>query len=76
MTSAAALGVKRENRAFKPHLTIGRVKSKRRIEPLIERLGAGSDIEYGVVDVESIYLMSSELKPTGAEYSVLHEAAL
>jgi len=71
-----ALGVKRENRRFKAHLTIGRVKSRKKIEPLIELIRAEPDTDYGAVDVTRICLMRSELKPTGAEYTVLHTADL
>ncbi|NOZ22863.1 MAG: RNA 2',3'-cyclic phosphodiesterase [Planctomycetes bacterium] len=72
----AEFGVKRESRKYKAHITLGRVKSPRGIEPLIGMIQQRADEEYGSVEVGSLYLMMSELKPSGAEYTVLHEAKL
>jgi RNA 2',3'-cyclic 3'-phosphodiesterase len=64
-----------ENRDFKPHLTLGRVKGKRNLQPLIDCIKIGSDLECSFrADHFNIY--RSTLKPTGAVYSVLKTIAL
>jgi 2'-5' RNA ligase len=75
----AAAGFKKEQRAFSPHLTLGRVKDGlgedplRRIGEVVER---GSMETPAVSPVKGICLFRSILRPTGAEYSVLHRAEL
>jgi 2'-5' RNA ligase len=63
-------GFPKEKRGFSPHLTIGRVKSLRGIQPLLERLPS-IVFESGEIPVTAVKVMRSELKPTGAEYSPL-----
>jgi len=57
-----------EKRPFSPHLTIGRVRSPRDLQAVLERL---PDIEYasGPITAGTVKVMKSQLKPTGAEYS-------
>lgn len=66
----AECGFPRENRGFSPHLTIGRVKSLRGIQPLLERLPSIS-YQSDEIPVTAVKIMRSQLKPTGAEYSEL-----
>ncbi len=64
-----------ENREFKPHLTLGRVKGKRNLQPLVDCIKIGSGLERAFkADHFNIY--RSTLKPTGAVYSVLKTIAL
>lgn len=63
-------GFPKEKRDFSPHLTIGRVKSLRGIQPLLERLPSTS-FESGEIPVTAVKVMRSQLRPTGAEYSAL-----
>ncbi|MEW6354720.1 MAG: RNA 2',3'-cyclic phosphodiesterase [Planctomycetota bacterium] len=72
----AELGVGREDRDFKAHITLGRVKSPKGTGTLIDMVRAGAEDDYGSVEVDRVYLMMSELRPAGAEYTVLHEARL
>jgi RNA 2',3'-cyclic 3'-phosphodiesterase len=65
----AELGFARENRPFSPHLTIGRVKDLRGIEPVAQELSTYKDTFFGTIDVDEILLMKSVLRPSGAEYS-------
>jgi 2'-5' RNA ligase len=71
-----AIGFPRENRSFKGHLTLGRIKAK--IDP--RRFGdalnefVGFESESFVAD--RIVLFKSELKPSGAVYTKLIEASL
>ena len=67
--------VPRENRKFKPHLTIGRVEQNRKPGNIINKFEQFQLGEF-VVDVGEVYLMRSELLPTGAKYSILHNASL
>ncbi len=63
------LGFEKENRKFSPHLTIGRVKDRRGIEPVIKELYTFKDMFFGSMEVKEVLLMRSILKPAGAEYS-------
>ena len=63
------IGFKREGRAFSPHLTIGRVKDRRAIDPVVKELATYKDTFFGTIEVREILLMESVLKPSGAEYS-------
>lgn len=59
-----------EARAFKPHLTLGRVKGKRNLQPLVDCIKIGSALERRF-KVDHFNLYKSTLRPTGAVYAVL-----
>ncbi len=67
--SMSDLGFEKEDRKFSPHLTIGRVKDRKGIEPVIKRLYTFKDTFFGSIEVKEVLLMRSVLKPSGAEYS-------
>lgn len=67
----ADLGFKKESRPFSAHLTLGRVKEVKGIEPIIERLQQTDNFEAGSFPVEEVRLIKSELHPTGAIYTTL-----
>ncbi len=75
----AALGIPREERPFSPHLTLGRVQreaapdARRQIGDSVRRQRVG---EIGLLPVDAVYLMRSELRPAGAVYSVLQKVSL
>jgi 2'-5' RNA ligase len=73
----APLGYPTEDRAFSPHLTLGRVRQEAPRED-VERLGdliAHTTLkEVYAWQVRSAHLIRSELKPTGAVYTTLYEA--
>lgn len=71
--SLVLLGYLKEDKEFTPHLTLGRVRSQKRIADLVKELDNFREKDFGSVNVESIKLMKSELKPKGAEHSCLHE---
>lgn len=71
--SMSLLGYQRENKAFKPHLTLGRVRSQKGIVNIVHELDNFKDREFGIIHVDRIKLMKSELKPQGAQYSCLHD---
>ena len=64
------LGFDREKKIFNPHLTVGRVKS---LSPNSELPFRFSSMDFGSVrwTAEEVNVMASELKPTGAVYTVL-----
>lgn len=68
------LGFEKENREFKPHLTIGRVKGKLSSEFI--HFFKENDFYSKEVFVDSIILMKSTLHPAGAIYEPLHEFIL
>ncbi len=68
--SMSGLGFEKENRKFSPHLTIGKIKDKKGIEPVIKEIYTFKDTFFGSIEVKEVLLMRSVLKPTGAEYSV------
>jgi 2'-5' RNA ligase len=70
-----AIGFAREERPFRAHLTIGRVRSGRNARELARKLTA-TDFPRHRFAVEQITLMRSDLKPTGAIYTPLHSAEL
>ncbi|MDA8214463.1 MAG: RNA 2',3'-cyclic phosphodiesterase [Nitrospiraceae bacterium] len=74
--SMSELGFEKENRRFSPHLTIGRVKDRKGIEPVIKELYTFKDAFFGSIEVKEVLLMRSILKPTGAEYSKIADFKL
>lgn len=69
----APLGFPTEKRRFSPHLTLGRVKRATRSEAqqLGQQIG-GMDVgTVATMTARAVYLMRSDLKPTGAEYTCL-----
>lgn len=71
-----ALRIELEDRPFKAHLTLGRVRSSRGRADLaaaLERLGPR---EFGAFQVRRVLLMESRLQPGGAEYTPRHAAPL
>lgn len=71
-----ALDIEPEKRPFRPHLTIGRVRGRKRIEGLLEKLPEMTDIDFGVSRVRDVRLMMSKLSSAGPEYTPLHKVAL
>ncbi|MBC7359324.1 MAG: RNA 2',3'-cyclic phosphodiesterase [Desulfacinum sp.] len=72
----APLGYPPENRPFRAHLTIGRVKGTRNLRGLQEALLAGRSFEGVVFDVSQVVLYKSDLRPDGARYTPLHRIPL
>jgi 2'-5' RNA ligase len=67
----AGLGVPREDRAFSPHITLGRVREPRRVPALADALAGAAAQPFGRVVVAEVALMRSELSPRGARYTRL-----
>ncbi|MFQ5663495.1 MAG: RNA 2',3'-cyclic phosphodiesterase [Terriglobia bacterium] len=62
------LGVKRESRAYVPHLTLGRFKSTNRLARLQEAVAALPSTHFGHVQAKEFVLYQSKLSSRGAEY--------
>jgi RNA 2',3'-cyclic 3'-phosphodiesterase len=65
----AEFGFNTEARPFSPHLTVGRVRDLRGIDPVVRELSTYKDTFFGTIGVDEILLMKSVLKSSGAEYS-------
>lgn len=73
------LGYPREQRAFSPHLTLGRIShnaSPTEVRQIGEALAAHRVGGLGVMRVESVALYRSDLRPSGAVYTPLFVAKL
>lgn len=70
------LGLRREDRAYRPHITVARVKFARnpdRLRSAVEPLG-GED--FGTVLCESVTVYTSELGPDGPTYTAVARSEL
>ena len=71
------IGFTPENRAFTPHLTIGRWREgSRPAKNLRQEIDSLNDFEFGACAVRQIVLFQSVLKPEGASYSELRTIEL
>jgi len=66
----------REKRKYHPHLTLGRVRTNKNIEKIVEELIRLKNENFGSMNVKKVTFFQSILKPTGAEYNVLSEHEL
>ncbi|MFM7150227.1 MAG: RNA 2',3'-cyclic phosphodiesterase [Gemmataceae bacterium] len=62
---------RREERRFKPHLTLGRIKTDRPLERLPKAIEQQSQWQGGECTIDQVKVMSSQLTPRGPIYSVL-----
>ena len=67
----AALSFPSERRPFKPHLTIGRVRSLKGRGELALAIEERQEVEIGVFQAKEIILFQSKLTPAGAIYTKL-----
>ena len=65
------LGIAREQRAFKPHLTLARFKSEDGVAELREAVAKLGAQEFGALTTGELHLFQSVLKPGGAVYTKL-----
>ena len=70
------IGYPREARDFKPHLTVGRVRSGRGKPELLRRMEDLLHINLGEFRVERLVLFKSDLRPTGPIYTELRALKL
>lgn len=74
-TSLRELGFKTEERAYSPHLTLARVREGRSPHALREATEKLRPVPLSQ-KVETVHLVQSILKPTGAEYSTVFHSVL
>lgn len=68
-------GFKREDREFRPHITLGRVKSPKTIASLTPILQSLT-FEPETSTCKELLFMKSVLKPQGSEYTIMHRFPL
>ena len=73
---AEALGIEREKREFKPHVTLGRTRKGKSCPPIDELASEVRESYFGLVEVEEMVLMKSDLTPRGAIYTPLNHIPL
>jgi len=69
-------GFPREERPFRPHLTLGRVRSSRDIQKTIRELEGWAEFEFGYMGAKTVTFFESTLTPEGARYTALGEFPL
>jgi 2'-5' RNA ligase len=69
------IGFPKEERKFSAHFTVGRVKSPKNIEKLMELVKA-SDFQTDDIEVSEMVVMKSQLHPAGAIYTPLKKIPL
>ncbi|MEW5806653.1 MAG: RNA 2',3'-cyclic phosphodiesterase [Acidobacteriota bacterium] len=69
-------GFEREDRDFKPHVTIGRVKVPGRDAEGLQFLGKQKEIHFGSFEADRFHLIRSILLPDGARYEKIQEFVL
>jgi len=70
------LGFTPEDRGFTPHVTLGRVNSRRGWETLHGRIAAHLDADFGDSDIDAVTIFRSTLRPAGSVYTVLWKISL
>jgi 2'-5' RNA ligase len=70
-TRLEPLGIPRESREFKPHLTLARISELRGIEKLRDALRKRDSLDFGTVRTNEMHLFQSELGRAGSKYTCL-----
>jgi len=70
--TAHKLGFPPENRPFTPHLTLARFESPHISRRLSEEIAKNAARSFGTMTAGEFHLVESKLRPTGAEYTILH----
>ena len=74
--AVAEQGIPMEKRSFHPHITLARSRQPVRSRTFRRLLAAYETQSFLDVPVQSIHLFQSQLKPTGAVYTILKSYAL
>ena len=75
--SLAALGFRAEQRRFRPHVTLGRVRrSENGLHELANLIQQNAEFDAGIAPVFEVTIFSSELGPKGPRYEPLGHAEL
>ena len=71
----SAIGFRREDRRFSPHITIARIRSSRKKDEIASFLRHLSEESFGTITVDKVRLKQSVLSSSGPQYSTLLEVA-
>ncbi len=74
--AARAAGLEADSKRFHPHITLARIRDRRRLGTLCELLENERDFDAGAFDATRLVLLESKLTPRGPEYHHLEEFAL
>ncbi len=66
-----SLGIRAENRAYSPHLTLARIQGPADLLPLKQAVAKLPSVDFGRFTAQEFHLFLSKLQPKGAVYSVL-----
>ena len=69
-------GVALDDKPFAPHLTLGRIRSRRNVAELTSRAAPLKSIPFGDLAVQRLLLMRSHLDEPRKRYSILHSSPL
>ncbi len=72
-SKTADLGFPPEERPFRPHLTLGRVRSPKKRDSLVDMIEKTSQIDLGSFAADKVILFRSDLRPEGAIYTKMYE---
>lgn len=67
---------KKDERDFVPHVTIGRMKTKKEKEEILKILDGYKNADFGTVLVDEINVKESKLSPEGPKYRILFKFEL
>lgn len=70
------IGLPVEDRRFTPHITLGRIRSPKHVDRLLNLIEEEKDIGLDGFEVSNVHLMRSELMPAGAVYTELYSVEL
>ena len=65
------LGLAAETRAYRPHVTLARIKAQSDIRGLREHIAAMSDFDFGSFDAQEFHLYESKPSALGSVYKKL-----
>lgn len=71
-----ACGLALDDRPFRGHITLGRVKVRNPPGRLLRELVELDAVRFGPIRIEALNLMRSSLSPSGARYDILHSYPL
>jgi 2'-5' RNA ligase len=71
-----ALGYRREERRYTPHITMGRARGERSAEPVAAAIAKQATWKGGEVIVKELRILGSELTSKGPVYTLLGRAPL
>jgi len=74
--ATATLGIKPDQRAYSPHLTLARIRERLNLEPLHQRTAALPSVEFGAFEAGSFFLYRSQMRSGGSVYTKLAEFPL